>query len=141
MDVMKPRFAVHEQAISMKEAGLTQKTVANTLPTYPKENVSKDVHTIFMQDAAPAHTAIKTQKWLLEYLLSIVEKGVWPNNPSDLHPIENLWSSIMQAELDKRKPTTNLTQLGNYLESTYLQWDLPDRINSCIKLNGEYIGK
>ena len=100
---MKPRFAVHEQAISMKEAGLTQKTVANTLPTYPKENVSKDVHTIFMQDAAPAHTAIKTQKWLLEYLLSIVEKGVWPNNPSDLHPIENLWSSIMQAELDKRK--------------------------------------
>ena len=60
--------------------------------------------------------------------------------PPDLNHIENLWY-IMQAELDKRKPTTNLTQLGNYLESTYLQWDLPDRINSCIKLNGEYICK
>ena len=106
--------------------------------------------TIFMQDGAPAHTAIRTQKWLSEYLPGFWEKGVWPSNSPDLNPIENLWS-IMQTELDKRKPATNLTQLGKYLENIWngispsilenLVDGMPGRINSCIKLNGEYIGK
>ncbi|KAI6646178.1 hypothetical protein LOD99_9385 [Oopsacas minuta] len=48
--------------------------------------------TIFMQDGAPAHTAIRTQKWLSEHLPGFWEKGVWSSNSPDLNPIENHWS-------------------------------------------------
>ena len=119
-------------------------------PLTQRKMCRKMSDTIFMQDGAPAHTAIRTQKWLSEYLPGFWEKGVWPSNSPDLNPIENLWS-IMQTELDKRKPATNLTQLGKYLENIWnginpsilenLVDGMPGRINSCIKLNGEYIGK
>ena len=73
---------------------------------------------IFMQDGAPARNAIKTQTWLSQHIPGYWEKGVWPSNSPDLNPIENLWS-IMQAELDKMKPATNLTELANSLKNVW----------------------
>ena len=58
------------------------------------------------------------QKWLSEHLLDFWAKGIWPSNSPDLNPIENLWS-IVQSELDNKKPATNFSQLGKYLEKAW----------------------
>ncbi|KAI6647362.1 Transposase-like [Oopsacas minuta] len=130
------------------------------LPTYKRKKMRgpltqrklyrKISDTFFMLDGAPAHTAIKIQKWLSDHLPGFWAKDIWPSNSPDLNPIENLWA-IMQAELDKRKPATNLKQLAKILENIWsgispsilqnLIDGMPNRINSCIELNGEYIGK
>ena len=99
---------------------------------------------IFMQDGAPAHTAKKTQTWLSQHIPGYWAKGIWPSNSPDSNPIENLWA-IIQADLDKKRPTTNLSELDNYLKNIWnglapsilenLISGMPARVNSCIQLN------
>ena len=45
---------------------------------------------IFMQDGAPGHTAIMTQRWFQSNVNSFWMKDQWPGNSPDLNRIENL---------------------------------------------------
>ena len=70
---------------------------------------------IFKQDGAPAHTANKMQTWLSHHIPGYWAKGIWPSNSPDLNSIKNLWA-IIQAELDKKRPANDLSELENYLK-------------------------
>ena len=77
-------------------------------------------------------------------------KDIWPPNSPDLNPIENLWA-ILKSKLDSMERATNINMLEKQL---LLAWKeispdtlekliagMPSRINKCLKLNGDYIGK
>ena len=110
-------------------------------------NMSKG---IFMQDGAPAHTANRTQAWCSEHMPAFWAKSEWPGNSPDLNPIENLWS-ILQERLNELESPTNLDQLSERLRIAWkgippstlenLVAGMPKRIEKCLALNGEYIGK
>ncbi|KAI6655736.1 Transposable element Tcb1 transposase [Oopsacas minuta] len=105
---------------------------------------------IFQQDGAPAHTSKRSQEWLKNNMPGFWTKDIWPPNSPDLNPIENLWA-ILQTKLDSMERATNLKMLEKQL---ILAWKeispetlekliagMPSRINKCLKLNGDYIGK
>ena len=105
---------------------------------------------VFMQDGAPAHTAIRTQKWCRENLASFWEKKEWPGNSPDLNPIENLWA-ILKSKLEEKEPANNLETLKFQLKLVWseiqpillenLVSGMPNRIQKCIQMGGGYIGK
>ena len=105
---------------------------------------------IFMQDGAPAHTARRTQDWCRQNLPGFWEKQKWPGNSPDLNPIENIWS-IVQDKIDRMKPAVNVDGLEKMLENAWASIDpdilerlylgMPMRIQKCIELSGDYIGK
>ena len=74
------------------------------------------------------------------------EKG--PGNSSDLNPIEELWA-IVQKDLDKQTPATNLAQLETQLKSAWsriqpsvlptLVASMPNRVRKCLLVRGQYI--
>ena len=111
------------------------------------QNMSKAV---FMQDGAPAHTSKKTQSWCKENLANFWDKTQWPGNSPDLNPIENLWG-YLQQELDKMEPAKTISDLKVQLESAWatlqpsflqaLVDGMPERVKTCIKLDGNYISK
>ncbi|KAI6651316.1 hypothetical protein LOD99_5282 [Oopsacas minuta] len=110
-------------------------------------NMSK---VVFMQDGAPAHTAKMTQGWCKENLPSYWEKSQCPGNSPDLNPIENLWG-YLQEELNKREPAKTISDLKmqlksawEALQSSFLQAlvdGMPERVKTCIELDGKYISK
>ena len=111
------------------------------------QNMSKAV---FMQDGAPAHTSKKTQSWCKENLANFWDKTQWHGNSPDLNQIENLWG-YLQQELDKMEPAKTISHLKVQLESTWatlkpsflqaLVDGMPERVKTCIKLDGNYISK
>ncbi len=52
----------------------------------PKQ-LFKDVHLIFQQDLAPAHTAKSTKSWLNDHGVGVLD---WPANSPDLNPRESM---------------------------------------------------
>ncbi|KAI6656223.1 hypothetical protein LOD99_1556 [Oopsacas minuta] len=105
---------------------------------------------IFQQDGAPAHNAIKTQDWCKDNLNSFWEKGIWPGNSPGLNPIENLWA-IIQSKINEMEVATNLNMLEKQLKLAFSQISpeildnlvsgMPERIKTCLKYKGRYIGK
>lgn len=103
---------------------------------------------IFMQDGAPAHRSVRAQQWCRDKLPHFWAKDVWPGNSPDLNPIEELWA-IVQQDLDKQKPATNLTQLQAQLQRAWsrikpsvlnnLVASMPVRVRTCLRVRGEYI--
>ena len=65
-----------------------------------------------------------------------------------LNPIEELWA-IVQQDIDKQKPATNLTQLQVQLQQAWskikpsvlsgLVASMPVRVRTCLRVRGEYI--
>ena len=105
---------------------------------------------IFQQDGAPPHTSKRSQEWLKSNMPGFWTKDIWPPNSPDLNPIENLWA-ILKSKLDSMERATNINMLEKQL---LLAWKeispdtlekliagMPSRINKCLKLNGDYIGK
>ena len=110
-------------------------------------NMSK---AIFQQDGAPAHSSKKAMSWLEAHVGLFWGKGIWPGNSPDLSPIENLWS-IVQSKLNEMPAATNRDSLIKNVKTAWSEIDpdtlenlicgMPERIKTCIKLKGAYIGK
>ena len=111
------------------------------------ENMSE---IIFMQDGAPAHTAIMTQKWCADNLPNFWRKDEWPGNSPDLNPIENLWS-ILKDKVSKMENVTKIEDLIFQVKKAWADIDpqilenlvasMPSRIQPVIDRDGDYIGK
>ena len=105
---------------------------------------------IFQQDGAPAHHAKVTQEWCKLNLQSFWQKGIWPGNSSDLNPIENLWA-ILKSRVDEMEMCTNIEMLEKTVKLAWseispeildnLISSMPKRIQKCLELSGDYIGK
>ena len=85
-----------------------------------------------------------------KHFSSFWTKDEWPGNSLDLNPIENIWG-ILKQSIDEMKQPNNLEQLKNQLDIAWKniqpQWlensvaGMPERINKCLRLNEDYIGK
>ena len=103
---------------------------------------------IFMQDGAPVHRSATAQQWCRDNLPHFWAKEEWPGNSPDLNPIEELWA-IVQQDLDKQKPATNLAQLETQLKCAWsriqpsvlsnLVASMPNRVRKCLLVRGQYI--
>ena len=69
----------------------------NLLPCIPDSNRYK-----FQHDNARPHVAEKTQKWLAQFAVNMLED--WPTYSSDLNPMEHVWS-WMRTYVNKEAPT------------------------------------
>ena len=77
------------------------------VPIFSSGQINKD-DTLFMEDAAPCHTARGTQLWLSENGIS---KLPWPSQSPDMNPIE---PPLLDRSLckKKKKPSDRLELLG-----------------------------
>jgi hypothetical protein len=81
---------------------------------------------MFMQDSAPAHTAVVVKKWFHRNGIKILE---WPGNSPDLNPIENLWM-ILKKKVRCHRPK-NMQELVYFIKRS---WCMEITAELCNKL-------
>ena len=134
--------AVYYIDVSLTKTCLTSlKRTANAGTVLEKKFVQNMSKVVFMQDSAPAHTAIRTQKWCSENLSSFWSKKQWPGNSPGLNPIKNL-GSILKSRLEESEPVDRLETLKIQLKRVWSEIEpnlleslvsgKPDRIRKCI---------
>ena len=100
---------------------------------------------VMLQDNAPPHRAISTQRAVLRRAGDIID---WPSASPDVNPIENLWS-VLKNRVYERDPRTTM-DLENFVEQEWealdneqvanLALNMPQRVNKILDLGGSYIG-
>ena len=73
---------------------------------------------IFKEDGALAHRSAATQNMVPGVFSHLLEEENRPGNSPGPKQFEELWR-IMQKELEKKKPSTNLQQLEKELKRTW----------------------
>lgn len=101
-----------------------------------------DLHEIFQQDNAPAHSAEKTRIFFEENAFVCLEN--WPPQSPDLNIIENLWSVLKKA-VSRRNPR-NLDELLSFSQEEFakipkdyvqkLYDSIPSRLTLVLQNNG-----
>ena len=90
----------------------------NYKPNDRTENVSLDVRGHFYAGWGSCPYRQKDANLAFQSNSRHCEKGIWPSNLADLNPNEIIWA-IIQADLNKMGPATNLSELANYLKSIW----------------------
>ena len=94
-----------------KNATLGSKFAIKLVPNMSKMN--------FQQGGACPHTALRTQRMLIEKIPNYWDKGIWPANSPDPSPIEQLWS-ILGNKLEEMKPQPkNIASLERALTNAW----------------------
>ena len=102
---------------------------------------------IFQQDGAPAHTAQRTQDFLLVSCPDFIKKDEWPPNSPDLNPLDYyVWGEMMQRYSTLSPKPTDVNQLKAALQDIWNE--LPQasiqkairgfrqRLQACIRVEG-----
>jgi DDE superfamily endonuclease len=99
----------------------------------------------FVQDNSSVHTAKVIRRWFQDQ--PQIDKIDWPPKAGDLNPIENIWG-IMVNRLNSK-----LVSKKKLWDSVFNMWEelamrpdiwidlvysMPDRLNMCIDLNGDW---
>lgn len=97
---------------------------------------------IFMQDNAPAHSAIMSKTKLAEMGLKVLE---WPPFSPDLNPIEHLWANMKQ-EIARMPQVANLAALWARIQAIWgnltaqdtspLTGNMRERMEAVIEAKG-----
>ena len=107
------------------------------------------INFIFQQDGAPAHTAQRTQDFLLVSCPDFIKKDEWPPNSPDLNPLDYyVWGEMMQRYSTLSPKPTDVNQLKAALQDIWNE--LPQasiqkairgfrqRLQSCIRVEGRH---
>ncbi len=102
----------------------------------------------FQQDGAPAHTAIRVQKFLSTSLLTSGLQTSRPPSSPDLNPLDYFWWSIIESKVNKT-PHQNLESLKDTIKKEWNMYpaagikkacaSFPKRIEAVIKAKGSWI--
>ena len=130
---------------------VTSDVYINALETKVKpwiETVTSGSPYVFQQDSAPAHTAVRTQKWCQENLHMVWSKDFWPPNSPDLNPMDYyVWGKV-EAEVNE-DPLRNRDCLMQKITQVMGKMDTEEvaractcfrtRVQKVIDVNGDYI--
>ena len=127
------------------EGTLTSAKYVEMIKTFISDIKEKFPDYIFMQDNARAHTAKNTIKFFEEKSVKLLK---WPPYSPDLNIMENIWAIISETVYngpqyrckdDLFNAIQNATSMITQDTIMKLYDDIPNRICSCIRLNGNII--
>lgn len=95
------------------------------LERYPESNdgsgnIAADFRFRFQQDGAPAHTALRSQQWLLENFGArrFWDKDSWPPSSPDANPLDySIWNQIVSVS--NHQPHNTLESLRNSVTAAW----------------------